>query len=80
MTPGAFAVFMPVMAKRRGMPNRSREEVLHHSPVTGMLDTILLSELRIIFDDGQKLDAAQRVAMQMSWRLHALVARKVDGL
>jgi hypothetical protein len=72
--------FHAVMSKRRSKPNRNREEVLHHTPVTGMLDTTLLSELRIIFDDSEKLDRAQRIAMQVSWRLHAIVARKVGGL
>jgi hypothetical protein len=68
------------MTRRRITPNRHREETLHHGPVTGMLDAVLVSELRMLIDDGEKRAAAQRVAMQVSWRLHALVARKVGGL
>jgi hypothetical protein len=73
------------MVRRGVKPNREVEEFLHHSPVAGMVDAVLLSEMRNlrIKDRAELVEAqraAQRTAMQMSWQLHALVARQVGRL
>ncbi|HEX4112503.1 MAG TPA: hypothetical protein VH020_08200 [Stellaceae bacterium] len=56
------------------------ERSLHHGPVTGMLDPILLSEMRQLSDGEDDLAAAQRTAMQTSWQLHAVIAHKLPKL
>jgi hypothetical protein len=56
------------------------EQSLHHGPVTGMLDPILLSEMRQMSEGGEDLAAAQRAAMQTSWQLHAILANKLPKL
>jgi len=62
-------------------PNRSVEEILHHSPVDGMIDEFLLSEIRRMpAFRGEDFARAERVALQISWRLHSLVSRRVDGV
>lgn len=62
-------------------PNRSVEEILHHSPVDGMIDEFLLSEIRLMpAFRGEDFARAERTALQMSWFLHALAGRKVDGV
>lgn len=62
-------------------PNRGVEEALHHGPVGGMIDEFLLSEIRLMpRASGEDMAAAERKAMQMSWYLHAVVSRKVDGV
>jgi hypothetical protein len=68
------------MALPPGKPNRSIEASLHQGPVTGMLDSILLSEMRQICDDDEGLAEAQRAALEMSWWLHALVAQRVTRI
>jgi hypothetical protein len=67
------------MVNRGPKPNRDIEEMLHHGPITGMLDPILLDEMRYLRDGGNAaLDAAQRSALDMSWRLHDLVFQKAS--
>jgi hypothetical protein len=80
MTGQGAAMFSPFMVKRGAKPNRLVEQSLHHGPVTGMLDPILLNEMRQMSEHGEDLAAAQQAAMQASWRLHALVARRVPKL
>jgi hypothetical protein len=68
------------MVKRGEKPNRNVEESLHHSPVTGMLDGILLREIRTVCPGtNQDLAAAEQAALQMSWHLHAVLGRKLHG-
>jgi hypothetical protein len=77
MTCRGMASFNPDMVNRTPRPNRDAEEKLHHSPVTGMLDSVLLDEIRFLRDpSAAALDAAQRAALDMSWRLHDLVFQK----
>jgi len=62
-------------------PNRSVEEILHHSPVDGMIDEFLLSEIRLMPEfRGEDFAQAERIALQISWHLHSLVSRRVDGV
>jgi hypothetical protein len=77
MTARHAALLIPGKVKRGTKPNRMVEQSLHHGPVTGMLDPILLGELRQISERGEELAAAQQIAMQTSWRLHAIVARRI---
>jgi len=85
MTSGAPPMSMATMVRRGTKPNRNVEESLHHSPVTGMIDAILLGEMRHLRNSGGR-DAdgarrtAQQTAMQMSWQLHALIANKFPPL
>ena len=62
-------------------PNRSVEEILHHSPVDGMIDEFLLSEIRLMPEcRGEDFAQAERIALQMSWFLHAITSRTVGGV
>ncbi len=68
------------MQKRRpAKPNRTIEAVLHQRPVDGMIDGILLNEMKQIAD-RREFATAERVALQVSWYLHAIVAQNVQKL
>ena len=69
------------MVNKGAKPNRRTEQMLHHGPVTGVVDTILLSEIRQVGNgDPAARTEAQRVAMQMAWRLHTLAARRAQRI
>jgi hypothetical protein len=64
------------MVNRGAKPNRRVEEALHHSPVTGVIDAILIGEIRRVGDGrGNEVAAAHRTAMEVSWQLQTIVAR-----
>jgi hypothetical protein len=68
------------MQKRRpAKPNPTIEAILHRRPVDGMIDGILLNEMKQIAE-RKEFAAAERVALQISWYLHAVVAQKVQKL
>lgn len=68
-----------VMVNRGAKPNRRTEQLLHHGPVTAVVDTIMLGEIRQIGNgDGRARTEAHRIASQMAWKLHTLVARRVQ--
>jgi hypothetical protein len=65
------------MVSRGSKPNRRVEEALHHRPVTGVVDSILLGEIRRNGNgQGDDVQAAHRTAMQTAWDLQRLVARQ----
>lgn len=69
------------MVNRGAKPNPRTERILHHGPVTGVVDTILLGEIRQIGNgSGDARTQAHRIASQMAWRLHTLAARRVGGV
>lgn len=68
------------MPPRDEKPHPTFEAILHQTPVTGMLDSILLSELRQQCDSEATFSRAQRLAMQISWQLHALLGQKVQRI
>ena len=60
-------------------PNHAVEELLHHSPITDMLDGYLLSEIRLAHGaQSTERAAALGVARRMSRHLHALLSHRVD--
>ncbi len=71
--------FIPWMKRRGVKPNPNIETVLHRRPVAGMIDGILLNELRQI-TDLKEFAAAERVALQVSWHLHAVIAQKIPRI
>ena len=74
-------MWSPALVPRGITTNRIVEQSLHHGPVTGMMDSVLLDELRTVRTATvEELVTAQRAALQVSWRLHALVARRVPKL
>jgi hypothetical protein len=68
------------MAQRDDKPHPTFEAVLHQTPVTGMLDSILINELRQQCDSEAGFTRAQRIALRMSWHLHALLGKKVQRI
>jgi hypothetical protein len=68
------------MPQRDEKPHPTFEAVLHQTPVTGMLDSILINELRQQCDTGADFARAQRIALRMSWHLHALIGQKVQRI
>lgn len=80
MTEQHTRAFIADMVNRGATPNRLVEQSLHHGPVIGMLDPILLGEIHELCEDDKDLIAAQQLAMQISFRLHALVAKRVPKL
>jgi hypothetical protein len=71
---------MPNMVNGGARPNRRIEQLLHHGPVTGMVDKALIGEIRQLGDGSVgALAAAHRTAMEVSLRLQAIVSREVDG-
>lgn len=68
------------MVNRGARPNKRTEQLLHHGPVTAVVDTIMLGEIRQIGNgDGYARTEAHRVASKMAWKLHTLAARRVQG-
>ena len=75
------AHFTGDMEKRGTKPNRSVEGLLHHTPVDGMIDEYLLSEIRLLpGGNGEVMASAERTALRMSWYLHSIAGRKVGGI
>jgi hypothetical protein len=68
------------MSRRDDKPHPTFEAVLHQTPVTGMLDSILLNELRQQCDSEATFGRAQRIALRMSWQLHALLAQNIPRI
>jgi hypothetical protein len=67
------------MPRHDQKPHPTFEAVLHQTPVTGMLDAILLGELQHDFGGGAPLRRAQRIALRMSWQLHALLGQRFEA-
>lgn len=67
------------MKRRVVKPDSNIEAVLHRRPVAGMIDGILLNELRQI-TDPKAFAAAERVALQVSWHLHAVLVQKIPRI
>lgn len=65
--------------ERHHKPDRNVEAVLHQRPVSGMIDGILLDEMKQI-TDRREFAAAERVALQVSWYLHAVLGPKVQKI
>ena len=68
------------MRNRNQKPNPRTEQILHHGPVTDMLDGHLLTEIRLAHLPAAARAAAERAAKLMSWQLHSLVAYRVDEI
>jgi hypothetical protein len=60
-------------------PNRRIEQLLHHGPVTAILDKTLIDEIRQLGDGtGKTVAEAHRTAMRMSLRLQTIATSQAD--
>ena len=56
-------------------PDQTIETRLHHGPILGVIDNILLSEIRSLLR-GTDLTEAYKVALKISWQLQAVTKHR----